>query len=121
MTTHEVLMRCVQSGGNPKGLVYRCHGLRGVLFGSAGSAMERLIDIGTRRRSCAREGPQDPYGGVPLDVVWFLADHLLRAHSRAACLRPLSRVKLAIARILSCSDFRLASGEKSYRTLRPLQ
>ena len=44
-------------------------------------------------------------------MVRFLADHLLLAHSRAACLRPLSRVELAIAQVKTCSDFRLASVE----------
>ena len=31
-----------------------------------------------------------------------MAEHLLLAHSRAACVRPLSRVELAISRRLSC-------------------
>ena len=42
-------------------------------------------------------------------------------HSRAACLRPLSRVELAIARRQTCSDFRLASAEIHDRTGHPLQ
>ena len=35
-----------------------------------------------------------PYGVVPVDAAWFLVDHLLLAHSRAACIGPLSRVEL---------------------------
>ena len=38
-------------------------------------------------------------------MVRFLAAHLLLAHSRAACLRPLSRVELAIAHRKICLAF----------------
>ena len=57
--------------------------------------------------------------GWAADMVRFLADHLLLAHLRAACLRPLSRVELAIAQVKTCSDFRLASVEIHKRTGHP--
>ena len=55
------------------------------------------------------------------DTAWFLAAHLLLAHSRAAFMRPLSRVELAIARRQTCSDFRLTSHVSHNRTERALQ
>ena len=61
------------------------------------------------------------YGAVAGGVTHFSADHLLFAHSRAACIGPLSRVELAIARRLSCSDFRLTSHVSHNRTERALQ
>ena len=54
-------------------------------------------------------------------MVRLLQERLLLAHSRAVCLRPLSRVELAIAEVNTCSDLRLTSAEKSYCTVRPLQ
>ena len=62
------------------------------------------------------------YGAGAVDVVRLLADHLLLAHSRAAFMRPLSRVELAIAHRVSCSDFRLLTSHVSHnRTERALQ
>ena len=61
------------------------------------------------------------YGAGAVDATRFLAEHLLLAHSRAACIGPLSRVELAIARRLSCSDFRLTSHASHNRTERALQ
>ena len=61
------------------------------------------------------------YGAEAVDVVRFLARHLLLAHSRAAFMRPLSRVELAIARRKTCSDFRLTSHVSHNRTERALQ
>ena len=61
------------------------------------------------------------YGAGAVDVVRFFAGHLLLAHSRAACIGPLSRVELAIARRVSCSDFRLTSHVSHNRTERALQ
>ena len=57
------------------------------------------------------QGPGEGDGAMPKyrvqagDAAWKVAAHLLLAHSRAACVRPLSRVELAIAHRLSCSDF----------------
>ena len=61
------------------------------------------------------------YGAGAVDATRFLAEHLLLAHSRAACIGPLSRVELAIARRLSCSDFRLTSHVSHNRNERALQ
>ena len=62
------------------------------------------------------------YGAGAVDVVRFLAHHLLLAHSRAAFMRPLSHVELAIAaEVKTCSDFRLTSHVSHNRTERALQ
>ena len=61
------------------------------------------------------------YGAGAVDVVRLLADHLLLAHSRAAFMRPLSRVELAIAEVKTCSDFRLTSHVSYNRTKCALQ
>ena len=71
--------------------------------------------------TCTLRSAYGEYGARAVDVVRFLADHLLLAHSRAAFMRPLSRVELAIARRVTCSDFRLTSHVSHNRTERALQ
>ena len=61
------------------------------------------------------------YGARAVDMVRLLAGHLLLAHSRAACIGPLSRVELVIPLRLSSSDFRLTSHVSHNRTERALQ